>query len=73
MTDISNLKINERSNNVERLNLRKSLQLKMKIEKMKRRNSFISKGKRIDKMTGGVEYRMDEKFGNLQIFEIFDN
>ena len=43
MANISNLKINERSN-VERPNLR-SPHYKMKIEKIKRRNSFISKGK----------------------------
>ena len=41
VADISNLKINERSN-VVWLNLRESLQWKMKIEKAKRRNSFIS-------------------------------
>ena len=46
MANISNLKINERSK-VERPILGKSLQYKMKIEKIKRRNSFISKGIKI--------------------------
>ena len=51
MADISNLKINERGN-VERLNLRWSLQSKIK---------FISKGNmEIGKIANGVEYRMDE-------------
>ena len=49
MVDISNSKINERLN-VELPNLRKSLQQKMKIEKIKRRNSLtISKGKYEDR------------------------
>ena len=43
IANISNLKINELSN-VVRPNLR-SPQQKMKIEKIKRRNSFVSKGK----------------------------
>ena len=61
MADISNLKINERAN-VERLNLRESLKLKMK---------FVSKGNmKIGKITIGAEYRMDEQFQNLLIFRI---
>ena len=55
MADISNLKINERAN-VERLNLRESLKLKMK---------FVSKGNmKIGKITIGAEYRMDEQSQN---------
>ena len=61
MTDISNLKINEYAN-VERPNLRESLQQKMK---------FISKGNmKIGKIANGAEYRMDEQFENLLIFGI---
>ena len=61
MTDISNLKINEYSN-VERPNLRESLQKKMK---------FISKGNmKIGKIANGAEYRMYEQFQNLLIFGI---
>ena len=44
MADISNLKINE-SSNVERPSLRELLEYKMKIVIIKRRNSFILKGK----------------------------
>ena len=51
MADISNLKINERAN-VERQNLRGSLQQKMK---------FISENNmKIGKVANGAEYRMDE-------------
>ena len=53
MADISNLKGNEHSN-VERLNLRESLQWKMKIENI----------------TSDSEYRMDEQFQNLLSSEI---
>ena len=61
MTEISNLKINELSN-VERPNLGDSLQQKIKIEEMKRRNSFISTGAsmRIGKITSDAQYRMNE-------------
>ena len=53
MADISNLRINERAN-VERPNLRESLQYKMK---------FILKGNmKISKIANGAEYRMDEQF-----------
>ena len=38
----------------------------MKIEKIKRRNSFISNGK----ITSSAEYRTDKQFENLLIFEI---
>ena len=41
MSDISNLKINERSN-VERPNLPESLQWKIKIKNMTGRNAFIA-------------------------------
>ena len=62
MADISNLKINERPN-VEQLNLRESLDWKMK---------FIPKGNmKIGKIANGAEYRMDEQFQNLLIFGIF--
>ena len=44
MANISNLQSNERLD-VKRPNLRESLQSKMKIEKIKRRNPLISKGK----------------------------
>ena len=51
MADISNLKINERAN-VERPNLRESLQQKIK---------FILKGNmKMSKIANGAEYRMDE-------------
>ena len=61
MADIPNLKINERAN-VERPNLRESLQKKMK---------FILKGNmRIIKIANGAKYRMDEHFQNLLIFGI---
>ena len=40
MADVSNLKINERSN-VERSNLQESLKSEIKIEILKRRNWFI--------------------------------
>ena len=61
MADISNLKINERAN-VERPNLRESLQQKMK---------FILKGNiKISKIANGAEYRMDEQLQNLLIFGI---
>ena len=53
MADISNLKGNEHSN-VERLNLRESLQWKMKIENI----------------TSDSEYQMDEQFQNLLSSEI---
>ena len=60
MADISNLKINERAN-VERPNLRKSLQYKME----------SSKGNiRISKIASGAEYRMDEQYQDFLIFEI---
>ena len=36
-----------------------------------RRNSFMSKGKRIGKIARGPEYRMDEPFQNVLIFGIF--
>ena len=47
----------------------------MKTEKIKRRNSFISKGKyeanmRIDKNASSAKYRMDKQFQNSLIFEI---
>ena len=62
MADISNLKINERAN-VERPNLRESLQQKMK---------FILKDNiKISKIANVAEYRMDEQFQNLLIFGIF--
>ena len=55
------LKINERAN-VERPNLRESLQQKTK---------FISKGTmKIGKILNSAEYRMDAQFQNLLIFEI---
>ena len=61
MADISNLKINERAN-VERLNLRESLQRKMK---------YILKGNmKISRIASGAEYRMDEQFQNLITFGI---
>ena len=61
MADISNLKINERAN-VERPNLRESLQKKMKL---------ISKGNmKIRKIANGAEYRMDEHFQNFLTFKI---
>ena len=61
MADISNLKINERAN-VERPNLRESLQYKMK---------FISKGNmKIGKIANGAGYRMDAQFQNLLVVEI---
>ena len=61
MADISNLGINEHAN-VERPNLRESLQYKMK---------FILKGNmKISKIANGAEYRMDEQFQNLLIFGI---
>ena len=61
MADISNLKINERAN-VERPNLRESLQSKMK---------FILKGNmKIGKIVNGAEYRMDEKLQNFLILRI---
>ena len=56
MADISNLRINERAK-VERPNLRKPLQYKMKFMK-------------ISKIANGAEYRMDEQFQNLLIFGI---
>ena len=61
MADISNLKINECAN-VERPNLRESLQKKKK---------FILKGNmKISKIANGAEYRMDEHFQNSLIFGI---
>ena len=61
MANILNLKINERSN-IERSNLRVSLQEKIK---------FISKGNmKIDKIANGAEYRMDEQFQKLENFGI---
>ena len=43
----------------------------MKIEKIKRQNSFISNGKyRNRRITSDFEYRMDEQFKNLLSFEI---
>ena len=61
MADIPNLKISERAH-VEWPNLRVSPQQKIK---------FISKGNmKIDKIVNGAEYRMDERFQNLLIFEI---
>ena len=44
MADISNFEINKDSN-LERPNLQELLKWKIKIQKIKRRNSFISKGK----------------------------
>ena len=61
MADISNFGITERAN-VERPNLRESLQYKMK---------FILKGNmKISKIANGAESRMDEQFQNLLIFGI---
>ena len=61
MVDISNLKINERAN-VDRPNLRESLQQKMK---------FILKGNmKISKIVNGAEYQMGEHFQNLLILAI---
>ena len=61
MADISNLKINERAN-VERPNLRQSLQYKMK---------FISKGNmKIGEIVNDAEYRMDKQVQNLLVFGI---
>ena len=61
MADFSNLKINERAN-IERPNLRESLQWEMK---------FISKGNiKIGEIANGAKYRMDEQFQNLLIFGI---
>ena len=61
MADILNLKFNERAN-VERPNLRESLQWKMK---------FISNGNmKIGKSLNGTEYRMDEQSQNLLVFGI---
>ena len=61
MADISNLKINERAN-VERPNLRESLQQKMK---------FILKDNvKISEIANGAEYRMDEQLQNLIFFGI---
>ena len=61
MADIPNLKINERAN-VERPNLRESLQQEME---------FISKGNiKISEIANGAEFRMDEQFQNLLIFGI---
>ena len=41
----------------------------MKIEKLKRRNWFISEGNmRIGKLVISAEYQMDEQFQNLLIF-----
>ena len=62
MADISNLKINERAN-VERPNLRESLQQKIK---------FILNGDiKISKIANGAEFRMDKHFQNLLVFGIF--
>ena len=62
MADISNLKINERAN-VERPNLRESLQKKMKL---------ISKGNvKIRKIANGAKYQIkDEHFQNFLTFKI---
>ena len=61
MADISNFKINERAN-VERPNLRESLQQKMR---------FILKGNiKISNIANGAEYRMDEHFQNFLIFGV---
>ena len=61
MADISNLKINDRAN-VERPNLRESLQKKMKL---------ISKGNiKIIKIANAPEYRVDEHFQNFLTFDI---
>ena len=61
MADISNLKINERAN-VERLNLRESLQRKMKY--------ILKSNMKISRISNGAEYRMDEQFQNLITFGI---
>ena len=61
MADILNLKINERAN-VERPNLRESLEYKMKL---------ILKGNmKIRKIANGAEYRIDEHFKNFLILGI---
>ena len=61
MADISNLKINKRAN-LERPNLRESLQSKMKF--------ILKDNMKISKITNGTEYRMDEHFQNLLILGI---
>ena len=70
MADTTNLKINERSN-VEQPNLRESLQYQMKIEKIKRRNSFISKGKYENRQNSKIQ--TIPKFANCRNFDSFPN
>ena len=76
MADISSLKINARLN-VERPNQRESLQEKMKIEKKKRRKSFISNGKyesqRNCEWCGRSNGEMIPKFANFWNFDSFAN
>ena len=55
MANISHLKINELSN-VEQSNLRKSLQVKMKIEKI---HLYQRANMRIGGIASSAEYRMD--------------
>ena len=62
MADTSNLKINEHGN-VKRRNLRESLQWKMNFKSNTRYT-------RIGNIASRAEYRVDEKFQNLLIFEI---
>ena len=66
MTEIWNLTINELSN-VERPNLRQSLQEKIKIENIKRRNSFISKGRYENRQN------YETKFADFWNFDSFQN
>ena len=61
MAHISNLKINERAN-VERPNLRQSLQQKMKF--------ILMDNIKNSKIANGAEYQMVEQFQNFLIFGI---
>ena len=66
MTDVSNLKINKRSN-LERPNLRESLKLEIKIENLVKSDLCQKANVSIGKIAKSAKYRMDEQFKNFPI------
>ena len=60
--DVSNLKINERTN-IARPNLHESLKEEIQIEKI---DLYQKENIRIGEIAGSAEYTMDEQFQNCQ-------